>query len=329
MVNVSVIIPTYKRVEQTLKTIALLHNSEGKNGEFSLEIIVADSTPDNSLRNSLTQAFGSTVLYLKPEILGIAANKNAGAKMASGQVLIFCDSDIEVEKDTVTETVRALQRYPKAGAVMGEVVWKGGDESGQRDRPREEDRQVVVDQTTFIEAIYSRYMATYKEIFFDVGGYDQVLFNMRGEGSDLSVRYWRSGYPLVFEKSIRVHHLFEAPDSAALRVPHPEWGVAKDMLLLAMKYDMLEGSYPNFAKTIARDFAHLGDESYLGFLQGIGNNMSFLSQVNPIVQERNEIKQPRFPFTFLEVFSDQANFEACIREADGRLSHAHKHAFRA
>ncbi len=55
--KISIVIPTYKRVEQTLDTINLLFESEGIVGNLELEMIVADSSPDNELELALRKAF--------------------------------------------------------------------------------------------------------------------------------------------------------------------------------------------------------------------------------------------------------------------------------
>jgi GT2 family glycosyltransferase len=316
---VSVVMPAYKRIDQTLVSIALLLGSKGANSYFDLEIIVADSSPDNKLESSIKEKFQTNAIYTRPAIPGIAANKNQGAKIAKGSIVVFCDSDIEVETDTLLKTINALKNHHGAAGVGGDVVWKGGEEDGSVDRPRYEDRIRKIGETSYIEAIYSRYFATYKEIFWKVGGYDEKVFNMRGEGSDLSIRYWRAGYPLIYEDSITVHHVHDAPDSAALRVSRPEWGIAKDFLLLAYKYDMFDREYENFEKTIYANFKKFKDKSLFRLLQGIGNNLDLIVKVKPIIDEEKKKMKPEYQFKFLEVFSDNELFKKCITKAERAL----------
>lgn len=315
----SVVIPAYKRVGQTLDTINLLFESKGIAGILELEMIVVDSSPNNELKLALQKTFQDKVAYVRPQIPGVASNKNAGAKIAKGDILIFCDSDMEVEKDTLLNTISSLEKHKTAAAIGGQVFWRSGEKDGTLDRPRPEDRREKIDNTVYIEALYSRYMATYKKVFWDVGGYDEKVFNMRGEGSDLSIRYWRAGYPLVFDESIKVHHVHDAPDSVALRVSHPEWGIAKDLLLLAYKYDMLDGDYKNFAKTITANFEQFGKENNFRFLQGIGKYLDFITQVKPILDEEKKTMKASYNFKFLEVFSDKKLFKKCIASAEALL----------
>lgn len=316
----SIIIPTFKRVEQTVRTIKLLLESDGIGKTFEVEIIVADSTPDESLHTAVSTRFGPSLVYLRPEKPGIAANKNAGAKAAKHPILIFCDSDMEVEKQTLTLTLEYLKTHDAAAAVGSTVLWCGGPHERELDRPRPEDRMKIMGATTYTEAIYSRYMATYKGVFDEVGGYDEIIFNMRGEGSDLSARYWRAGFPLAYDSHIVVHHVHEASESAALRVPHPEWGIAKDLLLLAYKYTMLDGDYPAFASTVAMNFMPFGNQGVYRFMQGLGKHADLLVQAKPILDAFRASDKPAYDFKFLEVFSNEKLFNDCIAKAAAKLA---------
>lgn len=327
MTPVSIIVPAYRRISQTIQTIQLLLESDGVGDETEVEIIVADSTPVDDLRLAIDHAFKKRVLYTRPTRPGIATNKNQGARMASNQLLIFCDSDMEVEKNTLSHTVTSLKDQPTAAAVGGTVLWRGGNRDGKPDRPRPEDRMHTVGKTTYVEAVYSRYICTYKDIFTSLGGYDENVFNMRGEGSDLSIRYWRAGYPLMYENSIVVHHVYDAPDAAAIRVPHPERGIAKDLLLLAYKYKMIEGNYPNFSHTVAVNFSPLGEAGYFELLQGINEYLQTIGESKMALDMFRQNDQPAYPFTFLDVFTDKMLLTSCLDHATEFIGRTRDRAF--
>lgn len=318
MVNVSLIVPCYNRIDQTIQTINLLLNSSGLDKEFLLEIIVSDSSPDDKLETAVKEKFADKIKYFKPVKPGVATNKNFGAKIASHPILIFCDSDMEVEPDTIINTVKSLQKYKTAGAIGGQVLWKGGLQDGKNDRPRKEDQMMTVNGTPYIEALYSRYVATYKNVFWDVSGYDEEVFNMRGEGSDLSVRYWRAGFPLVYDPSIIVHHVFDTEGGIIRGVPHPEWGIAKDLLLLAYKYN-ISSEDKNFVKVVKTNFEKYSDEGYFQIIEGIINNIQFIIDKKPIIDEQKKIMKAKYDFKFLEIFSEKILFEDCVNKAKNRL----------
>lgn len=318
MINVSIVVPSYKRITQTLKTIELILSSEGINREFILETIIADSSPDNELKTALQKEFSDRIVYTRPKKPGIATNKNQGAKIAKNPILIFCDSDMEIEENTILNIINALKKHQTAAAIGGQVIWRTGLKDGQHDRPRKEDRLITIDGTTYIEAIYSRCMATYKEIFWQVGGYDEEVFNMRGEGSDLSIRYWRAGYPLVYDDSIVVHHVHKVEGGIIRGVEHPEWGIAKDLLLLAYKYDINDKS-KNFIDTVKANFEKLGGESYYRIIEGIKENLEFITQVRSIIDQQKKQMKAVYDFKFLEIFSQKKLFDQCIIQATNKL----------
>lgn len=319
MVNVSIVLPCYNRIDQTIQTIGLLLNSNGLNKEFFLEIIISDSSLDKKLEIAINEKFQDKIKYLRPEKPGIAANKNSGARTASFPILIFCDSDMEVELNTIINTINYLKIHKKVAGVGGQVVWKNGEKNGILDRPRKEDRMITVDGTTYVEALYSRYFATYKKVFFEVGGYDEEVFNMRGEGSDLSIRYWRAGYPLAFDSSIIVHHVFDTEGGIIRGVPHPEWGIAKDLLLLAFKYN-LSSTDKNFINSVKSNFEKYPDDGYFQIIEGIKNNLQFIIDKKPIIDEQKKNMKAKYDFKFLEIFSNKELFNKCISEAYNLLT---------
>ena len=319
MVAVSVIVPTYKRIDQTIKTIELLLGSDGIHSVFEIEIIVSDSTPDETLKAAITATFGEKVRYVRPDHEGIAANKNAGAKASSHPILIFCDSDMEVENNTLLQTVEYLRTHPTVAMVGGFVMWKGGPNDKMKDRPRSEDRMMRKGDTAYIEALYSRYVATYRDIFWQVGGYDEEVFNMRGEGSDISVRYWRAGFTLAFHEGVVVHHVHDVPDAAAVRVNHSEWGIARDFLLLGYKYKMFDTDWKSFSTTVSMNFSPLGMQGAYRMLQGIGRNLDQIAASKMKLDVFRATDVPKYDFKFLEIFSNTALFEECVSVAAANM----------
>ncbi|MFH1536473.1 MAG: glycosyltransferase [Patescibacteria group bacterium] len=317
-ITFSIIIPAYKRLDQTIKTINLLEASKNIN-DFNFEIIVSDDSPDLKLKKSLKKLPYSNIIYTRPKNHGVAANKNHGARIAKGSILIFCDSDIEVEPLTIHGTLKALNDSKSAAGMGGQVFWKKNNKkTTERDRPRKEDRILKIKNTKYIEAIYSRYFATYKDVFKKVGGYDEKVFNYRGEGSDLSIRYWQAGFPLTYEPKIKVFHVYEAPDSVALRKTHPEFGIAKDYFLLAYKYKMLNTDFVNFSKTIETNFT-IKNIGHLRLLQGIAENLDFICTSTKIINTQK--LKPKYNFKFLEIFSDKPLLLKCLNNAETKLHH--------
>ncbi|MBL7159271.1 glycosyltransferase [Candidatus Microgenomates bacterium] len=311
--KLSIIIPCYKRANQTKKTLKLLLGSKGWGKEFQAEIIVVDSTPDDSLKKALV-SFGNQIKYIHPKKTGISVNKNVGARVSKGDILIFCDSDIEVKKDTLKKVITAFKAHPKAAMIMGTAIWKGGEKDGQKDRPRREDRILKYQGTNFVEAIYGRFMATYKDIFWQVGGFDEEFFNMRGEGSNFSIRYWRSGFPLVYEPLIETHHVFGAADAITRSISYPERGPLRDWLILSLQYG-LWGREGNFAKTMSWLEEWFGKNDKYVIMENVVALLPwFVENWKRINKASKKALKPKYDFKFLEIFSERKLFEKCVRE---------------
>ena len=72
---------------------------------------------------------------------------------------------MEVEPNTIISTIKSLQKNKTAAGIGGQVVWKKRRKNGTLDRPRKEDQMLMINDTTYIEALYSRYFTTYKKFF--------------------------------------------------------------------------------------------------------------------------------------------------------------------
>lgn len=326
--EISIIVPTFKRVDQTKKTLSLLYKSNGWNSVYIPQVVIADSTEDKSIEKMILTFSHPAPVYVRPEKPGIAANKNAGAGKAESEVLIFCDSDMEVDSDTLLNTLIYLKEHKNIAMVGGRVIWKGGDRDGMADRPREEDRIRQVEGANYIEAIYSRFMATYKSIFWRVGGYDEEVFNMRGEGSDLSIRYWRSGFPLGYSEKIIVHHENETEGAVTRGIDHPERGIIKDLIQLGYKYGLSSTDSPNFAKTlewITKDFK---DRDKYIIIESIVNLLPYFWEKREEIEASRLNIPSEYDFKFLDVFTKKNLFSDCIGKAKEKIRDARERAFR-
>lgn len=101
--RVSVIIPTFNRMEMLAETIATVEAQSHPN----IEIIVID---DGSTDGTRTR-FGhlSHIIYLHQENAGPSAARNRGIRRATGKYLAFLDSDDRWQPEFLTECVRELE----------------------------------------------------------------------------------------------------------------------------------------------------------------------------------------------------------------------------
>ncbi len=126
--RVSVIIPTKNRAsELRIVTSNLLEQTLLPN-----EIVIIDQSADQRSRRAVEQAFGAASdairnsvrlqYVLDRSINGGSAARNRGMELATGEVCLFLDDDVELEKNFVEEIVRALRARPDATAICGMIT---------------------------------------------------------------------------------------------------------------------------------------------------------------------------------------------------------------
>src|SRR3990167_244583 len=207
MIKVSIIIPTYKRPSETTKCLELISRNQYLNEEFQAEAVVVDSSPDQITWNKIKKFqkdLAINYIHLQKQTMpGMA--RNIAVENAKNELVISLDSDIEVKKETLWQMIDYLKNHPTAARITGKSIFSSGSKNCQIDRPTKWDRTFKKDETVYIEGIYGRYEAFYKSAFQTIGGYDPI-FEFCGEGTDLSIRFWRAGFPLALAENIYVFH---------------------------------------------------------------------------------------------------------------------------
>jgi glycosyltransferase involved in cell wall biosynthesis len=115
----SVVIPTWNRAHLVCEAIeSALSQRAGR-----VEVIVVDDGSTDDTANVLAQSFGSQIRLLRSaRRRGAGAARNAGARLASGQLVAFLDSDDLWLPGKLDAELRALERFPEAEAVVSDSL---------------------------------------------------------------------------------------------------------------------------------------------------------------------------------------------------------------
>jgi glycosyltransferase involved in cell wall biosynthesis len=98
--DISIIIPTFNSAKTISKSIQSVLESDYK-GKYEI-IVVDDGSTDNTL--NLCKEYSHTVLtILTQNNKGAASARNLGANQAKGDILLFLDSDVILEKETLSK----------------------------------------------------------------------------------------------------------------------------------------------------------------------------------------------------------------------------------
>ena len=137
--------------------------------------------------------------------LSPAAARNRGAALAGGEVLAFTDADCVASPDWLA-IFAELFSDPAVAVIGGGVVFEANSYWGLADN-----------LGTFYESLASRpsrtrnqlpalSLAVRRELFQEMGGFDERYPRPAGEDSDLTFRLHRRGYTLYFEPRASVLH---------------------------------------------------------------------------------------------------------------------------
>ncbi|MDD4990584.1 MAG: glycosyltransferase [Candidatus Pacebacteria bacterium] len=117
-IQVSIIIPTYKRKDLLKKCLAALSKIKSNN----FEVIVVNDCPQDDLGDVLDPALSAkTKIFSNKENLGPAASRNFGAAQAQGELLAFIDDDVIVAENWIDLGVISLAKADVL-AMVGETI---------------------------------------------------------------------------------------------------------------------------------------------------------------------------------------------------------------
>lgn len=210
--SISVIIPAHNAAETLPQTLTALTTAEPAPNEI---IVVDDSSSD--MTNQVAKEFGVRVMQI--EHLGAAAAKNRGAQAATGDLLLFTDSDI-VTPSNVVAILQAAFEKTNCDGVIGLL-----DENipAQNWASQFKNLWMNFTYTRFANAqsiglFYTSIAAIRRDTFLKLGGFDE---NFRGasiaEDTEFGQRAWGKGVRIILEPNLRVVHLKTYTSAGVLR----------------------------------------------------------------------------------------------------------------
>jgi GT2 family glycosyltransferase len=218
-VDVSVVIPTYRREQQVIESLgkALART------DISLEVLVVENSPNGPTAETAPPFADPRMRYFKcPEAAGgrPAVVSNVGARVACGRYLYFLDAPDRLEGDSLTALSRALDCAPHAGMAFGAIIPFGEDSAEVRRqqaffrtaarvaRRLRSRMQLVANLLYMPPVLVNSACMVRREGFLAAGGYDPGI--PEHEDVDLWMRIARSHDFVYLDRPI-VHHRAGAP----------------------------------------------------------------------------------------------------------------------
>ena len=116
--RISVIMPTYNRIDSLKRTFSYLEKSKLK----PLEVLIIDQS-NADFSTQIQRLCGVeedfNVVYIHLEKPSLTAARNVGMKMSKGEVLVFMDDDVDVDAETLSNVVNLFkdERLVMAGGL--------------------------------------------------------------------------------------------------------------------------------------------------------------------------------------------------------------------
>jgi GT2 family glycosyltransferase len=206
-------------------------------------VLVDDASTDDSVAWVREHYEGVKIVALASNS-GLAAGCNAGARAATGDLLVMLNNDTEAEPGWLAALVEAASAHPEAGAIASkmllfdrrEVLHNAGDLMGADGIPR--NRGVwEVDEGQYdahgeVFGGCGGGVAYRRAAWEAAGGFDERLF-MYLEDVDLAWRLQLLGWRAIFAPEARLYHHLSATGGGVLASYYTGrntlWVIAKDM----------------------------------------------------------------------------------------------------
>lgn len=198
---ISIIILSWNRKDEILKTLESLKNQTYKN----FEIIIVDQASTDGAPKAIEEMFPEVAIMRLHKNFGVPGGRNIGAVNAKGNILVFLDNDASLDDKALELVVKRFSAEDKLGVIGFKVLnanTKTLDFSSwvyQKTKIRDADTEFYT--YTFCGAGY----AIRGEIFKKVGYYwDELFFGW--EEMELSIRVLDAEYNILYDPNIVAYH---------------------------------------------------------------------------------------------------------------------------
>ena len=201
-------------------------------GDIPYEIVVVDDSSVDGCCSFLNARLYTVagVRLITTAGLGAPGARNAGAKAARGEILVFCDAHITVPYDwlerlhksfllpTVTGVSPGIASMANPQAVGYGITWNHRLEVNWLPRPS---------GMTAVPILPGGCQAFRREAFENVGGYDRGFKVWGHEDEEISLKMWLFGYSLYADPNFSVLHLFRSRHPYPVSIEHVNYNLLR------------------------------------------------------------------------------------------------------
>ena len=209
--QLSIVVVTHNEGELLRQTVvSLLESVPTANVEI---IVVDDQSTDGSTAFLSEPGWAPARLVTTPSRLGISPARNLGAAHAAGDVVVFSDAHVEAYRGWAEPLYLAAVK-PFVGEVapvvhsLREPHIKGFGFTWREASLKMHWLRRTASVAYPVPFLCGCFVALRRELFRDIGGFDDGLIRWGSEDAELSLRLWRMGYECQVVPASAVAHLF-------------------------------------------------------------------------------------------------------------------------
>lgn len=210
--TISIILVLYNRAELTLSCLS----SIVRNSFTSLELIIVDNKSTDKTRTLLELVAGAKIIF-NEENLHFLLACNQASKVATGDYLLFLNNDAQILGDSLEHAVQTIQSSPDIGAVggkiiypdgtlqeAGSIIWQDGTCGGYGRGDSPTAPQYMFRRS--VDYCSGAFLLTPRQLFVEMGGFDESYQPAYYEETDYCVRLWRLGKKVIYEPNVAILH---------------------------------------------------------------------------------------------------------------------------
>ena len=209
---VSIVVVLYNGVHLSV----LCLESILRNAGVAYELVLVDNDSTDATGQVLERIEGAKVIQNDTNV-GFGSACMQGAALAVGEYLCFLNNDAVLGPGSLARTVSDFRRDKRIGAVGGKLLLSDG-------RLQEAGSMVWSDGTTWgygrgddpslpkyafcrlVDYCSAALLATPRQLFTDVGGFDERFAPAYYEDTDYCFKLWAKGMKVLYDPLVVVHH---------------------------------------------------------------------------------------------------------------------------
>jgi len=197
----SLIIPAYNAENAITSCLESALNQTLPRTDYEV-IVVDDGSADDTPK--IVKNYPVKIISQKNQ--GPAAARNKGAAQAIGDILIFTDSDCELDSDFVEKIIAPIEKNTEVVGVQGSYKTKQTQFISRFGQVEIETRYKKMARKKYTDFIGTYAAAYKKDIFHKYGEFDTGFPLASGEDTEFSYKLHKNGHKMVFEPLAFVYH---------------------------------------------------------------------------------------------------------------------------